>query len=285
VNKEEKIALLSFKVYEKRVSDLVRNCIEAGLRPLLIKGWAAARNYDEPWKRQSGDVDLLFHPRERSKVEALKEKKEFAFLDPHFGPRHLDVLSYDELFQNSHIAELEGVEINLLAPEDHLRVLCVHWLTDGGERKNRLEDIFWAVRNRGERFDWDRCLEILGPNRRKWVIYTIGLAHRFCELPVEDLYFSAEAIDLPDWLADQVEKSWREDIPLVPIHLVLKDANGLITQIRKRLPPNPIMATIAMEGSLDSKTRIHYQIGYIFKQTPPSLRRIMRSLTFRRHGK
>jgi hypothetical protein len=154
----------------------------------------------------------------------------------------------------------------------------VHWLTDGGERKERLWDIYWAVKNRPEDFSWDKCLNVVSERRRRWIICTIGLAHKYLELEIDDLAFADEARDLPAWLVKAVEKRWESGVSHIPIHRTIRDPKGFLDQLRKRFPPNPIMATINMEGDFDALTRVHYQAGHIVRQAGPAIVRVWNTL-------
>ncbi|HRA40583.1 MAG TPA: nucleotidyltransferase family protein, partial [Pyrinomonadaceae bacterium] len=200
------------------------------------------------------------------RAEALKieASNRFQPVDLHRELRHLDTVPWADLFEHSTLETIEGTDIRFLCPEDHLRVICAHWLTDGGAYKHRLWDIYWSVQNRPKDFDWDRCLNIVSPNRRKWVIYTIGLANRYLDLRIDDLPFVDEARELPKWLIRSLEREWRSTTRLQPLVLFTRDPFGLFRQILKRLPPNAIQATIDMDGSLDARTRLHYQIGDIY---------------------
>ena len=156
-------------------------------------------------------------------------------------------------------------------------MLCVHWLTDGGAHKQRLWDIYYAVHNRGSDFDWDRFLSLVDVRRRRWLACTLGLAQRFLGLDLDDTPIKDEAADLPAWLVDTVEKEWASEDRLWPLDASLGDMKLFVRQFRKRFHPNPIWATVHMNGSFDAKTRLFYQLGSWFKRIGPSIRRVSRA--------
>jgi hypothetical protein len=269
----EKHQILRYRIQE---INLVKTwCLfeRSGIEPILIKGWAASRLYPKPYSRNPGDIDLAVSP-ERYE-EALQFTKDvLAEVDLHNGLRHLDTVSWDDLFRNSRIVRCDSANIRILRPEDHLRVLCTHWLTDGGAYREKLLDIYYAVENRPPDFDWERCLGIVSEQRREWVIKTIGLAKKYCGLDISDLQFAEEAENLPRWLIRTVEKEWASEVRLLPLHHFLKDPRGLLVQLKKRLPPNPIQATIEMEGRLDEGPRFKFQVRNMFARLKPSLKRV-----------
>src|SRR5690606_13705432 len=67
-----------------------------------------------------------------------------------------------EFFDRTERIEIGGTPIEVPAPEDHLRALCLHFLWHGGARPIRLCDIavlLDALSRTGERgIDWERCL-------------------------------------------------------------------------------------------------------------------------------
>ncbi len=265
--------ILAYKVRERRIAQLWAMLDECGIRGILIKGYAAARNYPDPFERDLGDIDVIVARSDCARVMTFPILKDLG-IDVHCGPRHLDETSFDELYKESISVEIDGIEIRIPSAEDHLRILCVHWLTDGGERKDRLWDIYWAVKNRPSDFDWEKCLGRVSERRQRWIICTIGLAHTYLELELNDLPFGEEAKNVPGWLTRAIESRWKSGVSHVPIHNVLSDRKTFWKQLRKRFPPNPVMATINMEGDFESFTRLHYQAGHIVKQSLPSLKRI-----------
>ena len=150
----------------------------------------------------------------------------------------------------------------------------MHWLNDGGIPKDRLWDIYYAVENRRETFDWDKCFGWVGSVRRGWIIAAIGLANRYLELDISGLPFAAEAKELPEWLTQTIESEWKNGIRLRSLHTCLREPRELFRQIRKRIPPNAVEATIEMEGHFDNSWRLPYQVGSMMKRLGPSVRGI-----------
>lgn len=267
-NKNEPWLRLQYKVFEKKIAQSFQLFRKNGIEPILIKGWAVSRFYPESWKRITTDIDLCVESASFEKASEVFHSKEGSHLiiDLHRGFRHLDTVSWENLFENSELIEIDGVEIRILSPEDHLRVLCVHWLTDGGGFKDKLWDIYFMVQNCSEDFDWDRCLNIVSKIRRRWIICTIGLAHKYLDLELDHTPIKAEAENLPGWLIKAVEKEWESDVKLKSLLVVKNDPKEFFQQVKKRFPPNPIQATIDLEGDFDKGLRIKFQILNIFQR-------------------
>ena len=277
---EQRWYLLTLKKAEGMIVSAFRGLRAHDIEPVLIKGWAAARNYPDDVPRFFGDIDLAVAATDFDRARTVVEDRDSGVkgVDLHQELRHLDTLDWSTLLERSETIAVESEPIRVLSPEDHLRVLCVHWLTDGGEDKDRLWDIFYAVQNRPPTFDWEKCLDVVGANRRGWVIATIGLAHKYLGLAIDDLPFADDARQLPAWLTRSIERSWSENITLRPLHTALTDIRTLLTQIRKRIPPNPIQATIDCEGAFDDGSRVGYQIRDVFIRLWPSIPRVVPAL-------
>ena len=280
ITDDQRWQLLNNKRFEQRIVAVFDLFRQYGIEPILIKGWVAARYYPPELPRIYSDIDLAVESTQFNIAKSLLSSPPGNSLgiDLHRELRHLDTLPWRELMLNSTSIDIDGVGVRILSPEDHFRVLCVHWLTDGGEVKERLWDIYYAVSKRPTAFDWGKCLDVVSENRRRWVICTIGLAHYYLGLEIDDLPFAEEARKLPAWLVRNLENQWASGIRLRGLDTCLRDPKAFLQQLRKRFPPNPITATIDMDGSFDSKTRFFYQIGDIFRRSGGSVDRIVRAI-------
>jgi hypothetical protein len=269
----ERYQSLMFKVYEVRIENLWSAFEEKGFEPVLIKGWSAAINYSKPFLRQVGDIDIAVNPKFYKRAWQFKKELENGEVDLHKGLRHLDKLSWENIFANSRMVNCGAGKIRVLRPEDHLRVLCVHWLTDGGINKEKLWDIYYAVENRPEDFDWDRFLNAVGEKRRLWLICAIGIAHKYLGLKIEYTPVAREAKKLPEWIIATVEKEWQSEVKFKYLETTIESKKEFFGQLKKRFPPNPIQSTINMEGDFDNKPRIIYQIPDMFFRCVTSIKK------------
>jgi len=266
---EKRWQILQIALQEKQVEqafDLFRG---AGIEPILIKGWAAVRHYPENEKRLPGDVDLCIDPVQfDDAIDLLKKDQSGLPVDLHLGLRQLDSLSFAEASARSKTVRLGAADIRVLCDEDHLRVLCVHWLNDGGAYREKLKDIHFAVENRAEDFDWNKCLNVVDKKRRRWVACAILLAHKYLGTKIDDTPLVSEK-ELPGWLVRAVEKEWRDPVRLKPF----TGRKQFWQQLRKRIPPNPVQATVELGGDFDRLPRFFYQTADIFYRILLSSRR------------
>lgn len=284
---ENRWLILRNRVHEENIKAAFEMFRAGGIEPVLIKGWAAAREYPEMHRRVFSDIDLCVSPGtfEAAQELILREGEIRLNIDLHRGLRHLDTLEWDDLFENSRIVRLGDAEIRILRPEDHLRVLCVHWLTDGGAYKEKLLDIFYLLENHLEDFDWERCLGKLSETRRGWILKTIGVTRKFYNLETSRMPFASEVDSVPEWFIKALEKEWASGTKLVPLHTLLRNRREFWIQLKKRVPPNAVQATIEMEGRIDDSPRFYYQIGSFFLRLKPSIKRIYNSLKIYRRGR
>jgi len=243
------------------------------LSPILIKGWAAARNYPADSYRELGDIDIAFSSAEFTRASLLKTSSDFN-IDLHCELRHYDTTPWHVLFARSESIQLNEVDIRVLRPEDHLRVMAIHWLNDGGVNRERLWDIYYAVINRPKDFDWDLCLNSVSKRRRKWITTTIALTNLHLGLDIAELPLSESDLDIPAWLSKTIAREWSTDVRMRPLETCLHDRKLFFQQLRKRFPPNPIQATIEGEGQFNDSWRLPIQIRTAFARVLPSIKRI-----------
>jgi hypothetical protein len=150
--------ILQQKVFERRIREAFERFRQNDVEPILIKGWAAGLNYPNIYDRVYTDIDLATPGKDFERSLKILSKNNI-FVDLHKELRHLDTLDWTGLFENTRLIKLGDYPIRVLSSEDHLRVMCVHWLNDGGANKEKLWDIYYAVANRPRNFNWDKCLK------------------------------------------------------------------------------------------------------------------------------
>ncbi|NNE66010.1 MAG: hypothetical protein HKN33_05535 [Pyrinomonadaceae bacterium] len=282
---DRKWHLLNSRLHRLQAVEVGETLRAEGIDSVLIKGVAIERYYPAGTPRPSIDLDFAVPPEHFERAaEMLKEGALGNYLvDLHEGLRHFDRRPWKEVFANVESLEFEEGRVHVLCPEDQLRVVCVHWLTDGGEKKERLWDVHHIINEKGDEFNWNYCLESDGAKRGRWIITTIGLAAKYTGLRINDLPFAKEAENLPEWLTGSLEKRWADDVPFSPLDSNFESWSQFFKQLRRRFPPNPVMSTIGVEGELDDGYRIPYQLRYFAKRLFPSATRTIKSYFRRTH--
>lgn len=269
---DQKWLMLRRKVQEQEILAFI-NHVDKSIEYVLIKGWAASLYYDRPFERVSSDIDIAVNPDQYDVfAEWVAESK--MNIDLHKGLRHLDTVDWKVLYSNSILEQIDDVPVRVLRAEDHLRVLAVHWLTDGGAYKQKLLDIYYLIKNRSAEFDWEQSLNVVSEIRKRWILITIGLAHKYFALDIDDLEFSARAREIPQWIFNTLEKEWSSDLRLQPIHRVLDNPRIFLKQLLKRFPPNAIQCAVECEGDFDKGKVYLFQIKSVLNRIVPSVLRI-----------
>ena len=253
----------------------------AGIEPILVKGWAIARHYPDPYMRSSSDVDLCVRRAAyRAARTALDHSTRLTLpVDLHRGFDTLDEEDEEVLFGRSTLVDLGGVPVRVLAPEDHLRVLCYHMLRHGASRPLWLCDVALAVESRPPDFDWAQCL---GPRRRvaDWVACAIGLAHSLLGARVDDTPLSVRTRQLPRWLVPTVLRQWgKQHRALAPLASYMGRPQQLLAETLTHWP-NGVQATVALRRPFDGGPRLPYQIASSLQ----GMMRFVRGATRRRRS-
>src|SRR5262249_18486029 len=91
-----------------------------------------------------------------------------------------------------------------------------------------------------------------------------GLAHQLLGARIDDTPVARRAGRLPGWLAPSVLRQWGARYGRYadgkPLAAHLRRPAGLLSAIRARWP-NPIEATVSMNGSFSEAPRMVYQLG------------------------
>jgi hypothetical protein len=253
---------------ERDIQIIFRLLRSEGIEPLLFKGWAAARLYPEEGLRPWGDIDIYVRPRDyavaRTVVQAHARSLTSTIDLHHEDFADLDERGVEELYARSRSVALGDARVRVPCEEDHLRLLCLHWLRHHARRPLWLCDIAAALEGRGADFSWDVCLRGT-PRRRDWITCALALAHRLLGADVSATPVAERARRLPPWLARTVVRQWCSPIRChepdnVPMLTALRARANLVKALRDRWP-NAIEATYERRGPFTRRPRAPYQLG------------------------
>jgi hypothetical protein len=238
----------------------------AGVEPILIKGWAVSQYYPERGLRPYGDFDLCVRPSQYGAATAALaniDRTEYN-IDLHRGFEKFGNESFNELYRRTLLKGLGEVEVRVLSREDHFRLICFHLLREGAWRPLWLCDIAAMLESTPVDFDWKVCL---GTDRQaRAVACAISLAHLLLGASVECVPDTAQLKKIPRWPVPTVLKEWGQLLPSMrqrhnmTMLMHLRDSRNLLQGFRDRWP-NPIEATVTMNGPFNELPRLPFQIG------------------------
>ncbi len=260
---------LQAATHERKIAQAIKLLRSVGVEPLLAKGWAAARLYPEKGLRPYGDLDLWVRPEQHAAAAAVASSPagQRCVIDLHQRFRHLE-RGWDELYGRSRLVPLGDVEVRILGPEDHLRLLCLHMLFHGIYRPLWLCDVGAAVESTPADFDWEYCLEGK-PRYSEWVAMAIGLARELLGARLDGAPAKLRTGSLPHWLPASVQRQWasRERFMETPsMAFCLRHPSLLLKAIRLRWP-DPIKATVGVRGPFNDLPRLPFQLAECVART------------------
>ena len=278
-----RIHRLEASLHVDRVKRVLQQFREAGIEPVLVKGWNVARLYPEPGLRHYFDVDLCVSHDCYAEANRLVAGlgQEGLYVDLHDELDHLDVMKWDEFFSRSQLVRVDDTEVRVPCAEDHLRILCIHWLRHGAWRPAGLCDIAAALESRPDDFDWHGCLGA-DPVRADWVACAIGLARQLLGAEMRDqisefntrsaeysVGLSTRPERLPRWLVPAVLRKWGRSVSpnyRVPLSALLRGDAGWKEFGSNRFTrlDQPVRATVALRGRFNDWPRLPYQLGELF---------------------
>jgi hypothetical protein len=269
----------------ERVFNLLRS---ANIEPILIKGWAIARLYPEAALRPYGDIDLCVSRADFANAQRLLKSIEVpGALDVDLVPDERGRLGnrrWEEFYPRTRLARLGDIEVRVLGPEDHLRVLCVHMLKGSHMSPILLCDIALMIENLPADFDWDICL---GERPESdWIACAVGLAHRLLGVAVAHTPVSNRTLELPGWLVSEVLRQWTTYRPvehMPPLTTYLRHPKGLTTALRRRWP-SPIESSVLFEKPFGRTPPLIYQLGHFISLRKVFVNQLLDSFRGRTSG-
>jgi hypothetical protein len=260
---------LQSEIQEQKVEKVFRLLRETSVEAILAKGWAAAGLYPNRTLRPYGDIDICVRPKDHRFVAELFSGPDASdcWIDLHRQFSEIGNRSVEELFSRSKTQNVGQEQARVIGDEDHVALLCIHFLKHGGWRPLWLCDVAAAMESPSPTFDWDLCLGN-DKTRASWVQSAFGLAHRLLGARTDRLPFSIASVSLPEWLVDTVLQQWSNPFAVyqapmshpVPMADLWRQPSGLVDGLRQRWP-NPIIATISVHGQLNDLPRLPYQLA------------------------
>jgi hypothetical protein len=245
----------------------------AGIRPLLVKGWSVARQYPQPGLRPYTDVDLVVRADQRTGAVAVLERLSplIVSVDLHEAVSH--GRGREPMTRRLQPAALGSVEVDLLGPEDELRLLSLHLLDHGAERMIWLCDLALLLDLRRAQLDWDYLLHG-DPKDSDAVLCALALASRVLGVSLEGTPAESRAARLPAWAVDCVFEAWGNGYRPHGQLGGLPRSPGAILQAARERWPNPIAATAWMRAPYNHFPRGPIQLAEYLRRAVAMVRRL-----------
>lgn len=153
-----RIQSLHARLHEERICVALDVLASVGVEPAMIKGWVVARGYPQAGLRPYGDIDLLVAPEELDAAAAALARH----AENTDRPLRVDLHSgvpgregqWATVMERSETAHIGERAFRVLGPEDHLGLLCRHFLSHGAWRPLWLCDIALICESLPGDFDW-----------------------------------------------------------------------------------------------------------------------------------
>ena len=251
---------------------------EAGIMPLLFKGWAIAQYYAETYLRPCGDYDILVKGADYHKASALLARHAvlvmgpggpFALRNPAFKMDytvdlhgHLSPLystDVNDLFRRAQPAPSPAQSMLVPCAEDHLRIVIIHLLKHGAWRPIWLCDVAALVEKIPDIFDWEICLT--GDRvTADWIRAIIVTAHHLLDCRIDHLLEAVRCYSAPAWIEQTIRKLWNAPYPARFIMHRNELRRAPLAYLRK-VWGNPIWAAFTQGAAVTKTPRIRYQLS------------------------
>ncbi len=264
-----RLQALQARIHESKIQKIFRLLRAASVEPILIKGWVISRLYPQAGLRPFGDIDLFVRPEAVRKAQEVVQSDEAkdCWVDLHDRISELDDRDVNDLFFRSQLVSCGAEQIRVLSAEDHFALLAIHMLKHGAWRPLWLCDIALLLESIPDTFDWKLCLGA-GKRRANWILTAVGLAQAVLNAEIRDDEIAGQVSPVPNWIISSVLKEWNAPFatrqpPMshrAPLRKYLREPSGLLGDLANRWP-NPILATISVNGQFNRLPRLPYQLG------------------------
>jgi hypothetical protein len=238
----------SIREYNERAQDAIATVVgrlnDAGIEPILVKGWSMSQQYPAPLLRPAGDIDLRVREAEYEKALEVLSAPSYPLVGIDVDLQHpgiWDERPNDEAFWwNLQRILVRGVPLHVLGEGDQLQMLSFHYLKHGGVRALWACDLaltFECIKPS----DFERLVVPEWSVRSRWVL-TMH-AHVTEMLGARTDLGEGRSESMPTWFPQEVERQWLLGrIRLPRAEDDLRKA-GLLRTFAHRWP-NPIIATV-----------------------------------------
>jgi Uncharacterised nucleotidyltransferase len=265
-----RLQVLDVLGHERRLAIALELLSDAGVDPVLGKGWAVARLYPQAALRPYGDLDLFVDPEQiQAGTDALAAYSVASLqVDLHAGMRGGD-LDWERVRDKSLTVGFQDGEIKVLSHEHHLALLCPHMFDHGAWRPAWLCDIAMMV-ERDDEIDWDIVSE--GSKHRAATVRAAVLLAR--DLLGADIsrtpWSDGEA--LPHWVESAVRNAWsREHYSTTSRFVLTPRTPSAIAKAMRTAWPNPIETTMRWKLPFNGAPRWPFQLLDIGARTARAL--------------
>jgi hypothetical protein len=258
---------LQGRIHEQQIQRIFSALRESKIEPILLKGWSVARRYPQIGLRPFGDIDLLIRPKQHLQAAwiATSEQLRDCPTDFHPGVFELADRSIEDLFARSQLVPCGDEQVRVLSDEHLFALLAIHFLKHAAWRPLWLCDLALFLESMPAEFDWDQCLGS-DARRANWILSAVGLARDLLDASIPDDRINRLAVS-PAWLTEAVLRNWEKPSAVkhepnnhaAPILSYLRRPRGFLKDLKCRWP-NPILATVSVNGTFSSRRRRRYEV-------------------------
>ena len=234
-----------------------------GIRAVTFKGWALARLYGRPGLRPVGDVDLLVRREDLEHARGVLSGFDGgAEVDVQVElSRYLPDRSTEDLLAASIPVEVPGGTIQVLAPEEHLRLVCLHQLHHGSWRPLWLCDVAVLTEALLPGFRWSDCLRG-SRHLGEGVLALVELARGWLGARPS---VEPPPSQPPEWFERAVLRAWRRGYRPTPESLEGLSLVQLPGALRARWP-DPLSSTLHLDAPFHGVPRFPIQVAELVRR-------------------